>query len=122
MQQKARRRSAGWGASAHGWWVCGLGSVLGLAAACGDSQSDDTPGTAQGGGIFGGTGGGVEAVPLAGKGGTASGGSGNAGGSSGGTATNECQGTPAGKLALLDNFDDGDNVAAFELADRKSAG
>ena len=77
-------------------------------AACSGSQVD-APATK--GGIFGGAGGIPDAVLLAGQ--TSSAGS---GAGSGGSAplSNSCADTPKGTLALLDDFDDGNSVAAYE--------
>lgn len=88
------------------WISAGLAAAW-LGAACGD---DPSPGAAHSGGASGsaGAGGIVDAVPLAGKSGSPGGGSG------GGEADDPCLNTPPGKLALIDDFDDGDAQAAFE--------
>jgi len=100
------------GVADRGWLMGALTLAIGVASACGGANdpgaSKPTPS-----GIFGGAGGGAgvaEAVPLSGSSGSAS--AGNAGNA--GSATGECQNTPPGTLALLDDFDDGDSVAAFE--------
>ncbi|HVY31098.1 MAG TPA: hypothetical protein VHB79_31295 [Polyangiaceae bacterium] len=99
------------GLAGRGRLFFSLTSALALAAACG--KSDQQPSSEeQGGGIFGGTGGGTSSVPLAGKAGSASGGAGGTAGSM--AAIDECASTPPGKLALIDNFDDGNSIAAFE--------
>lgn len=87
------------GAAACGAW---------LAPACSGSSSDPRP-QATAGGIFGGTGGVIEAVPLAGTGGSVP-----AGGTGGSGDVDPCRDTPPGTVALIDDFDDGDSVAAFE--------
>jgi hypothetical protein len=77
-----------------------------MAAACG--ESNDTP-KPQPSGVFGGTGGVVDATPAAGK--TSTGGSGG----EGGTPPNAtCGAVPQGKTALLDDFNDGDSAATPE--------
>jgi hypothetical protein len=99
------------GLAGHGWLVFLLGSAVTLAAACG--KSDQQPsGEDEGGGIFGGTGGVTSTVPVAGKGGNANAGSAGTAGSV--AAADDCASTPPGMVALIDNFDDGNNVAAPE--------
>lgn len=91
------------------WLASALLLAAGLAQACagdGDKPSASLPE----GGIFGGSGG-VAAVPATPTPGAMAGVS--AGGS---TGVDACQGTPRGMLGLIDDFDDGDNVAAFEPA------
>jgi hypothetical protein len=82
-----------------------------LVVACGGSSHDGVTGS---GGIFGGSGGVPEAVPLAGRAGEG-GSAGIAGSEAGGApVSNACDGTPPGTKALLDDFNDGDSVAVFE--------
>ena len=85
------------------------GLTLMAAVACGDSPADPPAKS----GVFGGAGGIPDAVVLAGQ--TSKGG-GDAASGSGGSASlpNGCTDTPQGKLALIDDFDDGNSVAAFE--------
>ena len=68
-------------------------------------------------GIFGGAGGGgglgvPDAVSLSGTAGFASGGTAG----SAALTPSECESTPPGKLALIDDFDDGNSIAAFEAS------
>lgn len=96
----------------HGkWWISAALGVAWLATACGEQKSSSAPRTGGASGSAG-AGGIVDAVPVAGKSGA--GGAGGAGGGSGGELTDACLTTPPGKLALIDDFDDGDSVAAFE--------
>lgn len=60
-------------------------------------------------GVFGGTSGAVDATPLSGTGGSVV-----AGAGAGGGTADACANTPPGTLALIDDFDDGDSVAAIE--------
>jgi hypothetical protein len=97
-------------ASRGGWYGLGLSLVLGVA--CGQSQ-DAAPNTPAGG-IFGGTGGVIDAKPTAGQSGGGSGGTSSSAGS-GGALPDVCANVPRGTVALIDNFNDGDSVAAYEI-------
>lgn len=90
-----------------------MAAILGTwsTPACEGGSGQPAPQAASG--IFGGAGGIIEAVPLAGSGGNASANGGTGGGGSS-AAPDECQNTPPGTLAMIDNFDDGDSNAAFE--------
>jgi hypothetical protein len=88
-----------------------LVSAFALAAACGKGE-DVNDGAATGGGIFGGTGNVRPGLPLAGTGGSGVSSVAGTGGSS--TDADECRHVPPGKVALLDDFDDGNNVAEPE--------
>ncbi len=92
-------------------FLASMAAGLGLlaAVACGDSSAD-APAKS---GVFGGAGGIPPAVALGGQ--LSKGGAG-AGADSGGSAplANSCADTPQGKLALVDDFDDGDSAAALE--------
>lgn len=103
------------GAVRRSTWLIGAACGAWLAPACHGGTSDARP-QATAGGIFGGTGGVIDAVPLAGTSGSvAAGGTGG----SGDAALDPCRDTPPGTVALIDDFDDGDSVAAFE-ADREA--
>jgi hypothetical protein len=91
---------------------------IAIAAACGSNSKHSPAGASGAGGtsgvgVFGGSGGVIEAVPVATSGSSAGGTSGSSG-AAGSSTTNECQNTPIGTLALIDDFEDGDSVAAFE--------
>jgi len=96
---------------------------IAVAAACGKS-SKHSPGGASGAGggagtgIFGGTGGIIEAIPVGTSGTSAAGIAGSAG-TGGSSTTNECQNTPIGMLALIDDFEDGDS--RLIVADKRAA-
>lgn len=93
--------------------VFALGSAVSLVVACGKADSQPS-GEALGGGIFGGAGNIEPGLPIAGKS------TGTSGSSSSMAGTNavaqDCANTPQGMLALIDNFNDGDSIAAFEPA------
>ena len=81
------------------------------ALACGDAPA----GSPAKSGVFGGTGGIPDAIALAGQTSKGGGGAGSGSGSGGSLpVSNTCADTPQGSLALIDDFDDGDSVAAFE--------
>ncbi len=83
-----------------------------LGSACGEKASNEVSTGARFGGGTVGVGGVVEAVPLGGAGGTDT--DGIAASSGAGGSDELCAATPPGELALIDDFDDGDSVAAFE--------
>jgi len=91
----------------------GLASTLLLGVAC--ENADPTAEPAQAGGVFGGssgvgTSGAPDAKPLAGQ--TSTGGS---SGSSGmGALADVCANTPAGTVARIDDFNDGNSIATSE--------
>lgn len=90
-----------------GWLLGVLPLAAGLAQAC--SSTSDKPVTSDSAGaIFGGTGG-VAAVPATPAPSVTAGVSGG-----GGAGADACGNTPPGALALIDDFDDGDNVAVAE--------
>lgn len=95
----------------RGWLIFALGSAGTLAAAC-DKGEPVASSPATGGGIFGGAGNLDPGLPIAGKGGSGS--TSTAG--SAAVMEGDCGNVPSGTVALIDNFDDGDNVAAFEPA------
>jgi hypothetical protein len=95
----------------HAWFsVLGLGLLL--APACGRAKNDTAPPKASG--VFGGTGGVIDAVPVAGQMAAAGGISGSGGSGGAARANDVCANVPLGRLALLDDFNDGDSVAAPE--------
>jgi hypothetical protein len=78
-----------------------------LASACSDGQPPSSnPSPIPSGGGSAGTGGIVEPTPVAGTS--------DAGQSGGGSPPDACLTTPPGQLALIDDFDDGDSIAAYE--------
>lgn len=101
----------GVGARGVGWLVVAVPMATGLAQGCGGGGDQPTT-PAPGGGIFGGSGGVTQVLPAT-PSASAAPGLGGGGGGGGGNA-NGCQNTPPGMLALIDDFDDGDSVAAFE--------
>ena len=92
-----------------------LPMALLLTSACGDKTGDANH-TSGPGGVFGGSGGVIEARPTAGQG--ALGGSGGSAGSDA-VAPDVCDQVPQGSVARLDDFNDGDSVAVPE-ADREA--
>jgi hypothetical protein len=89
------------------WLISSVLGAIFLVAACGGSK-EGKPSPRATGGASAGVGGVSEAVPLAGKAGSTT----VAGG--GAAAEDPCADTPPGSLALIDDFDDGDTVAAPE--------